>query len=348
MKNSDIKTLILFLLLIFLANFTFAGQILDEKYCDDKDLSEDFGPIRNQGNIGWCYANVAADMMTYQYKKELNGARVSAGYVALAFNEILFKKPNDDAGDVFPAILAAEYFGVCTEEIEAAALTSGPYYTIKDKIDGLVYLKQYYDKKRKNSTYVDQYEERLSRYVNSDSLINKISRADLEFILQNSTQRTFPRKLADKICEGKKKKIKLSMNMRFEFFATEGFRRLIFKGQPNIIDAGKIGLIKAINKQLSLNKPVAAAYNPRIFYEPGSMSYKKAELHVSSIVGRRWNKETQTCEFKLRNSWGKNCYFYTNPELEGKCEAETGYLWLPSDILARSVTEAVYFRDSRQ
>lgn len=113
MRNSQINTAILLLLLIFLANITFADQILDEKYCDEKDLSADFGPVRDQSNIGWCYANVAADMMTYQYKKELSGARVSAGYVALAFNEVMFKKPNDDAGDVIPAILAAEYFGVC-------------------------------------------------------------------------------------------------------------------------------------------------------------------------------------------------------------------------------------------
>lgn len=348
MKNSDIKTLILALLLIFIANFTFAGQILDEKYCDAKDLSADFGPVRDQGNIGWCYANVAADMMTYQYKSELAGERVSAGYVALAYNEVMFKKPNDDAGDVFPAILAAEYFGVCTAEIEEEAMTKGPFHTIKDKIDGLVYLKQVYDQKRKNPSYVDAYEGRLYQYLNSDSLINKISKQELEYVLQNSTKRTFPRKLADRICANNKKKIKLSMNMRFEFFATEGFRRLIFKGQPNIVDAGKMGLIKAINKQLSQDKPVAAAYKTSIFYSPGSDAYENAGMHVSSIVGRRWNKETKTCEFKLRNSWGKNCYSYSNPELNGKCDPQTGYVWLSSDILARTVTEAVYFRDSRQ
>lgn len=348
MRNSDIKTLIIFLLLIFLANITFADQIIDEKYCDEKDLSAEFGPVRNQGNIGWCYANVAADLMTYQYKKELNGARVSAGYIALAYNEIMLKKPNDDSGDVVPAILAAEYFGVCTDDIEDEALKTGPYYTVKDKIDGLVYLKQYYDKKKKNPDYVDEYEERLFRYLNSDSLIKKISKQELESVLQSSTKRTFPRKLADKICESKKKKIKLSLDMRFEFFAFEGIRRLIFKGQPNVIDAGKKGLIKSINKQLSQNKPAAASYNANIFYEKGTEYYEKAGPHVSTIVGRRWNKETKTCEFKLRNSWGKNCYSYTNPELDGKCDPETGYLWLSSEILSRTVIDNIYFKDSRR
>lgn len=347
MKNSQINTVILLLLLLFLANITFAGQILDEKYCDDKDMSADFGPLRNQGNIGWCYANVAADMMTYQYKSELNGERVSAGYIALAFNEIMFKKPNDDAGDVIPAILAAEYFGVCTADIEEEALQAGPFESIRDKINNLVLLKTTYDQKKKNPNYVSPYEDHLNVYLKSNSIINKISRQELENTLQNSTKRTFPRKLADKICAENKKKIKLSLNLRFEFFAFEGFRRLVLNGETNIANSGRAGIIKAINKQLTKNKPVAASYRTNIFYEPQSEAYEKSGMHVSTIVGRRWNKETKTCEFKLRNSWGKNCYTYTNPELKGKCDPQTGYVWLSSEILARSVQETIYFRDSR-
>lgn len=348
MKNNQINTLILLLLLIFIANFTFAGQILDEKYCDNKDLSADFGPVRDQGNIGWCYANAAADMMTFQYKKELGGERVSAGYVALAFNEVMLKKPNDDAGDVIPAILASQYFGVCTAEIEEKAMNQGPFHTIRDKINGLVYLKEVYDQKKMNPNFVDKYQGSLMQYLNSDSLINKISKEELEYVLENSTKRTFPRKLADRVCAGNKKKIKLSLNMNFEYFALEGFRRLIFKGQSDIVDSGKMGLIKTINKQLAIKKPVAISYKTSIFFLPGSENYEKAGMHVSSIVGRRWNKETKTCEFKLRNSWGKNCQYYSNPELNGKCDPQTGYVWLSSEILARTITEAIYFRDSRQ
>lgn len=91
---------------------------------------------------------------------------------------------------------------------------------------------------------------------------------------------------------------------------------------------------------------MAAAYKTNIFYEPGSDYYKNAGSHVSVLVGRRWNKQSKTCEFLLRNSWGKNCYSYSNPELKGKCDPNTGYVWLSNEILKRSVTEAVYFRGS--
>lgn len=232
-------------------------------------------------------------------------------------------------------------------DIEEEALRSGPYESIKDKINNLVLLKAVYDQKRKNPNFSSPYEAHLNAYLKSNSIVNRISRQELEYILQSSTKRTFPRKLADRICAGNKKKIKLSLNMNFEFFALEGFRRLIVNGETSIVDSGRVGLIKAINKQLTKNKPVAASYRTKIFYEPKSEAYENAGMHVSTIVGRRWNKETKTCEFKLRNSWGKNCYSYTNPELKGKCDPQTGYVWLPSNILARSIQEAIYFRGSR-
>lgn len=335
----------LFAVLVF-ATITQADQTIDEQNCSTKDFSASFGPVRDQGNIGWCYANVAADMLTYRYKNELQGRRVSAGYVALAFNEVMWKKPNDDAGDVIPAVLAAEYFGVCTTDFEEAALKSGPFETIRDKINNLVLLKTVYDKKKKNPAYRDPFEAHLNRYISSNSLINKISREELEYTLRNSSVRTFPRKLADRICDKDKKKLKFKLDLNFEFFLFEGIKNFIFQKGTDVSKSGKAGIINSINKQISRDKPVAAAYKTNIFYEPGSDYYKNAGSHVSVLVGRRWNKQSKTCEFLLRNSWGKNCYSYSNPELKGKCDPNTGYVWLSSEILKRSVTEAVYFRGS--
>ncbi|MBL7557843.1 MAG: hypothetical protein JNM24_18585 [Bdellovibrionaceae bacterium] len=87
-----------YVLTLLSANFVYADQTLDERSCTDVDVSDQLGPIRNQGNIGWCYANVAADLLTFRYQDELQGKQASAGYVAITFNQYTKFKANEDAG----------------------------------------------------------------------------------------------------------------------------------------------------------------------------------------------------------------------------------------------------------
>lgn len=343
MNNSSIKTIIIVLLLVFIANFTFADQPLDEAGCKTKDFSAPFGEIRHQGNIGWCYANVAADMLTYRYHKELNGERVSAGYVALSYNELMRNNPNDDAGHVIPAIMVSQHYGVCLGGVEDEMFIRGPYQSLKEKIDNLVLLKTYYDKQLKNLNWQAQFGEHLNKYLHSDSLLNQLTLAEIKEVLAVSSKRNFPRKVADRICEKHRRKLKLSFNVSYDFFAFAGIKNLFKKGTMDVIGEGKNELIKKIQTQINFNNPVAVSYKTGIFY---STSEKQSSgLHVSIIAGRRWNNETNSCEFLLRNSWGKNCHFYTNPELKGKCDPKTGNLWLPSHILKRTINDISYFRD---
>ncbi len=45
------------------------------------------GPIRDQGDIGWSYANAAADLMSFEYRDQLEGKQTSAIYTALTFTD---------------------------------------------------------------------------------------------------------------------------------------------------------------------------------------------------------------------------------------------------------------------
>ncbi len=47
--------------------------------------------------------------------------------------------------------------------------------------------------------------------------------------------------------------------------------------------------------------------------------------HASVIVGMHWNKDTKSCDFKLRNSWGAECAGYAL-RFRGRCEG--GNLWI--------------------
>jgi hypothetical protein len=55
--------------------------------CSFRDVSVEIGPVRSQGDIGWCYANAAADLLSFHYRNELHGQPVSALYTALLFND---------------------------------------------------------------------------------------------------------------------------------------------------------------------------------------------------------------------------------------------------------------------
>lgn len=330
--------------ILSLAIITWGDQRIDKEKCSSVDLSEVFGPLRDQRDIGWCYANVAADLITFKFKNVLNGARVSASYIAILNNEIFQKNPNDEVGDVLPALLIAEYFGVCTGSLEEEFFNTGPHKTLREKINNLVYLKDAYDKRKKNQEYLDVYLQRINQYAQSNSLINKISIEELEEILKNSSRKTFPRKLADRICKTNLIKLKMDLNgIDYNYFMINGvFHYQLSKG---FAKAGKDNLIKKTNYYISNNKPVSVGYNTSIFDEKGYQSYQTSGGHVSLIVGQRWNDELNQCEFLLRNSWGTNCYSYQNPELKGKCDPKTGYLWLPSEILKRSITEVLSFKN---
>jgi len=45
--------------------------------------------------------------------------------------------------------------------------------------------------------------------------------------------------------------------------------------------------------------------------------------HAMTVVGREYNSKRKTCEFKIRNSWGKDCSFYKK-----KYRCKDGYLWI--------------------
>lgn len=342
MKDVRFKAYILILVLTF-ANISWGEYNIDEASCTTKDMTSVFGPIRFQGNIGWCYANVAADLITYKYKNYLHGERASAAYVALAYNQFMGNKPNDDAGDVIPAILASEYFGVCPDIFEQLFLQTGPFTTLREKINKLVELKELHDIKDKSLESSWAYQNLVNNYYTSNSLLSVVDYKKLEKILINSTKRNFPRKLADLFCNPIKVKIPLEVNFRFRNSFIEGLGSFGSFKKEDISNRGRDKIIEILNQEISKNKPVAVAFNSRIFYKKDSDNYKGGGSHVVVIAGRKWNKKEKSCEFILRNSHGKRCDIYSNPELEGKCDLETGYLMMPAGVLNRTISEAVYF-----
>lgn len=65
---------------------------------------------------------------------------------------------------------------------------------------------------------------------------------------------------------------------------------------------------------------------PTAFLEKGWDAKKSVKgWHETVLAGMRWNEETSSCDFKIRNSYGTDCSTYRE-ELQARCEG--GNLWV--------------------
>lgn len=112
-------------------------------------------------------------------------------------------------------------------------------------------------------------------------------------------------------------------------------------------------LMKKINEMMSsnLNYPVAIDYCYAFLYDgevtegPQICNKKNGQLttdHKSLVIGRRFNKDKNTCEFLLRDTRGKDNCSNLHPKWKPSCEEEfrknkTADTWIPVGILEKAV-----------
>jgi len=92
-----------------------------------------------------------------------------------------------------------------------------------------------------------------------------------------------------------------------------------------------------IDEQLTKGNILGLHYKAQMLY-----NFKGNAMvgnHASSIVGRRFNPKTMSCEYLLRNSWGKSCGMY-----DEHYECKDGHVWIAEDYFKynNSITEAIY------
>ena len=117
---------------------------INQEACKEVDLRPELGPIRNQGNIGWCYANGAADLAGFIYLKELKGVQVSAIDIAVAFNHFYRNSDIGEGGMGFMAVDLTALSGLCPRWVEDKIL--GPDHpNLKYRLNSIRNLKALYD-----------------------------------------------------------------------------------------------------------------------------------------------------------------------------------------------------------
>jgi hypothetical protein len=89
-------------------------------------------------------------------------------------------------------------------------------------------------------------------------------------------------------------------------------------------------LISEMNDLLDQKNPVGIAYFAS-FFDFENAAKTNDSRHMSVVVDRKWNQETRSCEFLVRNSWGSHCGGYKNALFQKRCE--NGHVWVPEEIL---------------
>ncbi|MNL16203.1 hypothetical protein D3C87_1372330 [compost metagenome] len=186
-------------------------------------------------------------------------------------------------------------------------------YTAIDKIDER---KKLHWIKFKDETVCKQ-DEALA-----GALFPNVSREDYLNILDQSNRANFMKKLRDQTC---KNRVDVS---NIEAVTDRAFTK-----------KGRLELFDQIDEQLNNKNIIEIGYDASILTSTDFETKSTKANHSSLVVGRRFNDKTMSCEYLIRNSWGKSCGSY-----RGDLDCEEGNIWIPKEDLIKDLSEITYIK----
>lgn len=282
-------------------NSLFAGD------CTDVDLRNDvLGKAREQGDISWCFVHAAADVITYKIGKRVSATELGTTYFKNRESDTLDRLKEagfQESGWVATALKEALKNGICLEEdmpsenfVMSYKLNKRVYGTlpsISAAIDFFVLLQ----KKPNNMTYLSL------PHISKDELLEHLDKYPVKDAWE---------KIVDKSCEGRKIQLE-GLKVKSPLWTRISTKRSL----------------KIIDDELDKENVLGVTYYSSFLKD---IKAKKSALHSSVVVGRRWNTESRSCDYLIRNSWGVDCSRY---DTSLKCEK--GHIWVPKDLLKKHV-----------
>lgn len=305
---------------VFLFSFIVALSAFAQDTCPNIDLRDDynFGPVRNQKRLGWCYAYAITDMFSFYAKQ-----RVSAFDVAMS----LYREHPEYGIDTKPYITdisggRADWTfasviknGMCAERKVSSQgnITSPSYRMVEDIV--------------KAALALDRTEPQFSLEIRKMVLQNAWrlhvifpSTSVEELILAFQKMVTQPRpfvSLVDDVCG--------------ERIALPNTKITVRRYPDSRM------MIAALQERLNSRNPVVISYSGSSLK---NVNYEGDANHNSSILGMRKTNDGK-CEFLLRNSWGPvNKARYDRTLQPGY---NNGYLWIPQVTMEKMTKYLYYF-----
>jgi hypothetical protein len=320
------------ILLLSLPTLVWAYTPTSQNDCSALDLrNSNLDQVRDQKQMAWCYAFTGADLLadTFDTDERISAADVAIGYNQtklgllvrwLNLNLINRRKPNiavlaHQTGFNKISLERAMSEGWCPERVFPSEswtkMTRTSHGWQESQVDldkAMIEIGALHDV-RKNLT-----SDNLPFYYK----FKNVDAGQFVKMLQTKNIARFYADLRENVCRDDRKP-----------FNTEWKVKMVLKN-PN--------LFKRVSEQLELGRLVGLDYNSRILQDSSNRGVTFAGLHTSSIVGRRWNGQKNSCEFLIRDSHGEECGEKYDPSYE--CDA--GNVWIPETKIYPSTVSIVY------
>ncbi|MBA2405774.1 MAG: hypothetical protein H0V66_13445 [Bdellovibrionales bacterium] len=303
--------------------------------CQPLDLRNETLPtIRDQKKVAWCYAFTAADMLSYTFNLP---EMASAADVAINYNDSdlgLFirwlnqtfgRKPDQGEQETFMmphqtgfnkiALDRGMRDGYCPERIFPS--------------DSWVKMTREGDKWHESQTDLRSAMVEIFGLIKNQKNLsaknlpfyfhfkNVESAEDFYTLIKGQTASSFYSKLRKVVCQ----------HDRIKF--PKRFQTMMYVKDPAVFTS--------MNKQLNRGRLVGIDYDSRILSDRTNASVNLAELHTSSVVGRRWNKTHNECQYLIRDSHGNQCARY-----DTSYECLGGQVWMDESLIYPNLTSLVY------
>lgn len=323
------------------------GQIALAGDCSTKDMSAELGTVRSQGNIGWCYANTAADLISYKFRKKWNGTQASAIFIALGYNyKMNSSEPGSyiftEGGDIRAAINYAAEFGYsCPRPLDNLFVLGGFNLQIKQKLHIAEKLKSLFDNRLTSSEGWKAYRDYIYDLQQKQSIVSRISEEALENALRLNINLAVV-EIAKEVCKPYKDQMPMSLvksdigrhfDSDTEYY--DDVLKMRIKQKPD--------LMNLIDQQISADNVVGIDYAIKLI----SPDLKDSDSHASVVVGREMRNGQ--CYYKIRNSWGPECeYEGDNGKMKSrynnKVECVDGHVWVKAADLKANLSSIAYIK----
>jgi hypothetical protein len=293
------------------------------------ELKEMFSTPREQHNSNWCYAFTAADLISAEAGKQVSAAHAGAIYnKSMAINPILnlqarfsraFSKNQYkdiyEGGYTDRAIKAIVKEKTVCSENKMSFLKNFAF--VEDLNDLQINLKAKSNPMTPEAGLVKLSELlRGYNYPHSDpeATLTEVRTRNLNIVVEKIFRDNCSDLISASYTVHKLDKPLESVSADSNGFLTKEY-------------------FATIDKQLEIGKPIGLAYSTRFVRK------EKGGSHASVITARRWNNGT--CEYKIRNSWGKTCEYYKK---EIDCIEDEGSFWVSESLLSQMSDTIFYIK----
>lgn len=288
---------------------------LSEQECSLVDNRDDsLGEPREQGGLPWCFAFVAADLLSHKLKKQLSAVDVALNYNQLAEKQSIPSSTRSGGGLAQYAVALMSYRGgVCLEK----DLPS------RYRLKGAISLKHFIDD-------MEDFDGRYLNWMSRDALQEVFPNLQTKTIMDTMLRTGMRHRLhalAELNCAGRQANIPTNLVVQ-SYALGDGDGSVFLAKIDEVLERKSIVAIDFFPKFM-----MAAGSKPRAYEERGG--------HSASIVGRRWNPGSRSCEYVVRNSWGGGCKYYDSRVVH--CNpTEPGYLSVSEKALMQNI-ESLHF-----